>query len=135
MALSSVLWVMLNPATADEHVLDPTLRRCEGFSKRFGYDGFEVVNLFALRSTDPSVLPRLGWAAIGPDNDLAIRQAADRADRIIVGWGQERFARSRALAVSMLLCDRDLYCLGQNQDGSPKHPLYLSAATLLTRFR
>ena len=43
----TVLWIVLNPSTADENVLDPTLRRCEGFSRAWSYDGFEVCNIFA----------------------------------------------------------------------------------------
>lgn len=133
---STLLWIMLNPSTADEHVLDPTLRRCENFSRAWGYAGFEVANLFALRATDPSELS-LHKHPVGPDygdmNDRAIAAAAARASSVMVGWGRgpsydkglTRRIVERGETVRFMLKDRPLACLGTNQDGSPKHPLYL----------
>ena len=128
-----VLWIMLNPSTADEHVLDPTLRRCEGYSLEWGFDGFVVCNLFAFRSTDPDVLlttKRLGLDIIGPDNDATITKYGVRAARIVAGWGSLKYSgiEDRARIVERLLfeCGRHMFCLGENLDRSPKHPLYLS---------
>src|SRR5690554_6900188 len=70
-----LLWIMLNPSTADETADDPTIRRVKAFTRRLGYSGLTVVNLYAMRSTDPRGL----WAAadpIGPDNDRAIAEEA-----------------------------------------------------------
>lgn len=33
----TVVFAMLNPSTATELVLDPTLTRCHGFTRRLGY--------------------------------------------------------------------------------------------------
>lgn len=122
-----VLWIMLNPSTADESKLDPTLRRCLGFSRAWGFDGFEVCNVYALRSTDPKGL----WKAadpIGPGNDAAIRAAAERASCVIVGWGNHAKI-DRELEVAKLLQDvgQRPCCLGTTDKGAPRHPLYLRA--------
>jgi hypothetical protein len=127
------LWLMLNPSTADEHVLDPTLRRCEGFSRAWGCSGFIVANIFAYRSTDPKGLYDVD-DPVGPDNDRAIVAAANDADLVVCGWGAEPIARTRAPRVSDLLRHVDAYCLGTNADGSPKHPLYLAKTTPLQAF-
>lgn len=139
-APSRLLWIMLNPSTADETVLDPTLRRVEGFTRAWGYGGFLVVNLFALRSTDPRGL-YVHPAPIGEThgrfnvNDDEIQTAANRATSIVVAWGGEKVARDRAKAVLTFLRSRPLGCLGVNSDGSPKHPLYLASATPVQEFR
>lgn len=49
----TVAFIGLNPSTADEHADDPTIRRCLGFAKRWGYGELVMLNLYALRSTDP----------------------------------------------------------------------------------
>lgn len=49
-----VAFVMLNPSTADAIEDDPTVRRCIGFAKNWGYGALLVGNLFAARTTRPS---------------------------------------------------------------------------------
>ena len=85
-----VLWVMLNPSTADHRADDPTVRKCIGFTKRFGYSRLFVVNLFALRATDPAVLQTVqgsGGDVVGPCNDEYISKLAQNAPVIVCAWG------------------------------------------------
>lgn len=132
-ALSRLLWVMLNPSTAGESSDDPTIRRCVGFSRSWGYGGLEVVNLFALRTAKPSTL-RQATEPIGPENDRYIAEAATRADGIVVAWGEHGGYMGRDRAVLALLwrhIGRSLQCLGVNRDDSPRHPLYVASAVML----
>ncbi len=126
-ALRSVLWVMLNPSTADATIDDPTIRRCRGFARSWGYGGIEVVNLFALRATDPTQLSRHP-APIGPDNDAHLLAAAtgETVGLVVCAWGSHgRFAQ-RDKAVLRLLQPRcSLHVLGWTAAGQPRHPLYI----------
>lgn len=125
-----VLWLMLNPSTADEHVLDATLRRCQRFTRDWGYSAFVVANLFALRSRDPKKLMTVA-DPVGPENDEYIYEAAAYAALIVCGWGGEKIAQPRARAVQQLLVGRPLHCLKVNADQqqSPMHPLFVAAST------
>jgi hypothetical protein len=128
MRASFALFVLLNPSTADENVLDPTLTRCQGFTRRLGYSRFEVVNLFALRSTDPKGLHHIA-DPIGPDNDQVIAERMAEASVVIAGWGSFPLAAERAKRVLMLAACRSIrmMCLGTTKAGWPRHPLYLRA--------
>ena len=123
---SRLVFVMLNPSTADATVDDPTIRKCIGFAKRLGYDGIEVVNLFAYRATDPADLKRAGWP-VGPENDNHIRAACSRAPLVICAWGANAVGHPRVVDVLNLLHDtgRDVCALKINRDGTPAHPLML----------
>ena len=48
---TQVLFVMLNPSTADEATDDPTIRRCIGFARTWGFASRAASNLFAYRTT------------------------------------------------------------------------------------
>jgi hypothetical protein len=48
-----VNFICLNPSTATETIDDPTIKRCMRFSRRWGYDGMCVTNIFAYRATNP----------------------------------------------------------------------------------
>jgi hypothetical protein len=124
------LWIMLNPSTADEFVLDPTIRRCVGFARAWGFQSIEVANLFALRSTDPRALYAHA-DPIGRDNDYYIEQAATRADRIVCAWGAHgaHLDRGRRVAAVLACVPKPVVCLGLTKDGHPKHPLYLANDT------
>ena len=60
-----IVWIMLNPSSATAAEVDPTINRILRFSKRWGHGAAEVVNLFALRATDPNVLKR-HFDPVGP---------------------------------------------------------------------
>jgi hypothetical protein len=133
--ISPVLWIGLNPSTADETVNDPTVRKVLGFQvqwskhiRSYTRGTTELVNLFALRATDPRKLARHP-DPVGPDNDEHIRRAADEVvagkGTIVVAWGANAFARKRAMHVAGLLWPFELMCLGTTKDGSPRHPLYV----------
>jgi hypothetical protein len=131
----TLCWILLNPSTADERKLDPTLRRCLGFSRAWGFGSMVVVNLFALRSP----YPRKVYAArdpIGPKNDMHIRRAAGTASQVIVGWGVHGKLCGRDAAVLKLLAEHKVrvWCLGMTKDCHPKHPLYVAASTDLVHF-
>lgn len=118
-------WIMLNPSTADAEVDDPTIRRCIGFSKSWGYAGLEVVNLYGYRATDPKQLDVVPDPH-GPENDRAIKDACLRATIVLCAWGKRGAERGRQLRPEI---NRSLFHLGMNNDGSPKHPLYVPAVT------
>ena len=120
----TILFIMLNPSTANAETDDPTIRRCLNFAKSWGYGGIEVVNLFALVSSDPEKLLTTP-NSIGENNGQVILQASGRSKKIIVAWGAFREAIARGKEVIRLLDKFDIYCLGRTKSGHPKHPLYL----------
>lgn len=130
-----LLWIMLNPSTADALVDDPTIRRCIGFARGFGFGGIEVVNLFAYRATNPKALAALDReTAIGPENRSTIAAALDRAYRTnssaVAAWGASWRTSGHSRLTVELLADElgvPLFCLGTTKDNDPRHPLYVSS--------
>lgn len=122
----SVMFIMLNPSTADGNVDDPTIRRCVGFAKAWQYEAISVVNLFAYRATKPKDLFAAGDAIHGPRNQEVIEHAACRAGLIIAAWGAHGNYGEQDEVVRGWLHDRPIYALGVTKDGHPRHPLYLS---------
>jgi hypothetical protein len=132
-----ILYLMLNPSTADGSQDDPTIRSCVRLAKGLGYGGFEVVNLMAYRATKPKELPSKPSIAMGPGNARAIEEAAERCTLAIAAWGAHPYAKrfvDGALDI-LELCELDVYCFGTSKDGSPKHPLYIKSGTALEAFR
>lgn len=127
-------WIMLNPSTADAEVDDPTIRRCIGFSRAWGAGGIRVVNLFALRATDPAELLRHP-SPIGRTNDKVISTtiASSKKGRVVAAWGAHRMAAERGRAVAALITPlrAPLFCLGVTKLGYPRHPLYVAGNTPL----
>ncbi len=132
-----MVWVMLNPSTADHAEDDATIRRCTSFAKAAGHGGMVVVNLFALRSKDPGQL-RQHPDPIGPFNEAALIEATDDAVRVTAAWGDvSRSERARqAHAVTALLTGHghSLESLGVTGKGHPRHPLYVRDETQLTPY-
>jgi hypothetical protein len=130
-AAPGILWVMLNPARADDSRDDPTIRRVIAFSRSWGFGAATVVNLYPFRSTLPAECR--AWAASDPratrrirENDRAIAALAEDAAAIVAAWGAVPWARGRADEIARRLAGPAIapfQCLGTTADGSPTHPL------------
>lgn len=120
-------WVGLNPSTADEQKLDPTLKRIEAFSRAWGFGAFLMLNLFAFRSPHPEKM--LAAAdPVGPGNDEALKLASLSCGKVVACWGNTAghpLTSARAGAVAQLLLGEfsEVWRIGSTMDGSPKHPL------------
>ena len=117
--------VMLNPSTADEFKNDPTVERCCRRARMWGYERIDVVNIFALRSTNPQGLYDCD-DPIGPDNDNAILQAAVGADLTVAAWGNHGQLGGRGAAVMAMLKQNNIapQAFKLSKQGEPVHPLY-----------
>ena len=126
-----VLFIGLNPSTADEEVDDPTIRRCSGYAQKWGYGGFIMVNLFAYRTTLPSNLKKVKYP-VGRDNDKYILKLSKKADITVAAWGDNGNLYNRDKQVLSLV--PNLVCLKINKSGQPAHPLYLKKDLKVTKF-
>jgi len=123
-----VAWVMLNPSTADATHDDPTIRRCIGFSQRWGFGALTVVNLFAWRATSPDALRRVD-DPVGPRTAATLREVTSAVDGVVAAWGNvhpDLAARVEALRASLPAA---AWCLGLTSRGEPRHPLYVPGNT------
>lgn len=137
----------LNPSTADENADDPTIRKCKGFADRLGFGGLLMLNVGALRATNPRQWLKAPHP-FGEENTVAhIREyiaqnsvcsfPGDQSPRkgvtlIVAAWGRncaKGAPLSRSLAIAHSL--NNLKCWGKNADGTPRHPLMLPYSTQL----
>jgi hypothetical protein len=128
-----ILWIGLNPSTADEARLDPTLTRIAAFSRREGFDGFWMANLFALRTPHPKIM-MASPDPIGSATDAELLIAAARCARIVAAWGVGGEFSERGAAVARLFVGKKLWCLGSTLTGHPRHPLYVAGKQPLVRW-
>lgn len=122
-------FIMLNPSTADATQDDPTIRRCISFARREGCGGIVVLNLYALRSTDPKRLREVD-DPVGPFNHRVIYDAATVAAEagvpVICAWGVNDISQAAGGALAEAReAGAKLMCLGKTAHGHPRHPLYV----------
>jgi hypothetical protein len=135
-----VLWIMLNPSTADQFRNDATINKTIMFSTGFGFNHETVCNLFTLRATDKKALlvhPEIN----GVLADGYLRELIAEADQVICAWGDGPKPKwkpheKRVLAVCKMIRDAGKVpqCLGVTASGNPRHPLYLKKSTPLIEY-
>ncbi len=118
----TVTWIMLNPSKADDRQDDPTIRRCIGFSKAWGYGGLCVVNLYPLRSTDPKTMLAHPARTGDERGNHELKRCSREASLVVCAWGGNAEAH-RVSEVVRLLDGVKLHCLDLTQGGQPVHPL------------
>jgi hypothetical protein len=120
--------LFMNPSTADELKDDMTLKGWRRRAHKLGYDGFSIVNAFGFRSPNPKDLLSSADPVGRVWNDDFIRAEIAKNRTTVVGWGcPPKKVQWRCVEMVRLLrvINRPVYVLGLNNDGSPKHPLYL----------
>ena len=121
---SALMFIGLNPSTADEKVDDQTIRICRGYAKTWGYRWLCMTNLFAWRETNATAL-FLQPDPIGPENDVHLMECAAQAGCIIAAWGSWSTG-ARVRDVLDLLSNYDIHVLKLNDNGTPHHPLRMA---------
>lgn len=124
--LPLVMFVGLNPSTANETDLDRTVTRVLAFSKNLGFGGFYMMNCFSFVSTDPDMLQ------LNDDNttnDTWLRKVGEKCERVIFSWGVFKIVREKERDVQLTNMFPDAMVLKYTKDGYPYHPLYVSAKT------
>ena len=123
-SLSKILFIGLNPSTADEIKDDPTNRRCKRYAQDWGYGGYIMGNIFGYRSTNPNKLQHVE-DPIGPENNFWLKKLHNEAELTIAAWGNHGKLLNRSYEITNLI--NNLYCLKITKEGQPSHPLYLSS--------
>lgn len=133
-SLLATVFIMLNPSTADSNEDDPTIRACVQFAKNWGSGGLTVVNLFAYRATDPEKLNYVD-DPVGPENFRYIKDVCKSSDvaSVVCAWGS-KLPKARTQAGQEVLKFLDMMgispcALKINEDGNPRHPLYIKRDT------
>jgi hypothetical protein len=118
----TVLFIGLNPSTADENADDATIRRLTDYAKKWGYSGFKIINLYALVAKNRQMLGKVD-DPVGPNN-LEFMMRYRNKKMVVFMWGCSEYITEGATmwAKSVFI---NAYCFGQNKDGHPLHPLFL----------
>lgn len=131
----TVLFVGVNPSTADATQDDPTIRREVAFARAWGFDWYLKGNIYAYRATKTKDLRAAAQQSpeiiYGPRNQDELKWMVGKADLIVAAWGAEPLDCYGSTLAGWILSLLHTRCLGRNQDGSPKHPLYLPKNTTL----
>ena len=121
------MFIGLNPSTANKTSNDPTIRRVKRFAADWGFGGVYMMNLFAYISTDPKKLLFREHEKIGYQNNNYLKQIASKCEKVIFAWGSFSAAHVRSKQIIEMF--PQAYVLKINNNGSPKHPLYVRANT------
>lgn len=122
-----VLFVMMNPSTADDTTDDPTVAKCQKYARRWGFNGLLVGNVCAFRATHPKMLLE-AQDPVGLANHRALLDMARESSRVVMAHGilPSKELRAHALSVALLLREQGhkLHVLALSARGIPVHPLY-----------
>lgn len=132
-----MLSISMNPSEADASVNDPTLGRDWGFARREGFSGLAKCNIADYRARHPSKFKDPSIDPSSPINLETIMKVAAGASLIVVGHGKlskPLLPHGASVMSALVEAGYELYCLGVNKDGSPKHPLFVDGATPLERY-
>lgn len=133
----AILFIGMNPSVAAADISDPTCHRELMFARDWGYTRYLKGNMLDWRATSPKDIPADADQACSADNVPALLAMAEEAETLVMAYGKlhKRFdpVVARVLG-AMQTTGKPLMCLGTNQDGSAKHPLYLRKDTPLQAF-
>ena len=133
----------VNPSTATESRPDPTMRKIIGFAIRNGFEGFAMMNLYPLRSTNPYDLPKEIDEELHQRNLAAIKEVFGnkRNPEVLLAFGNSICAASYLrnclrdiVAILQPLCPKWKQIGNLTKKGNPRHPSRASYSLELEDF-
>lgn len=121
-------FIGLNPSTATETEDDPTIRRCVGYAKAWGYAALCMTNLFSFRATDPRDMKAESEPTNDANREWLLRISKD-AGLTVAAWGVHgtHFGEDLRMMAMFKAHGHRLHCLKRVSGGRfPGHPLYLA---------
>ena len=79
-----VMFIGLNPSTANESDNDPTIKSVIRISKHNGYGGVYMMNCFPYISTDPGQLFACSHSVY---NEELLKETAEKCQDVVFAWG------------------------------------------------
>ncbi|KKK60749.1 hypothetical protein LCGC14_3021250 [marine sediment metagenome] len=130
-----LLFIGLNPSTANDVKDDPTIRRLIRFAKSWGFGGLFAGNLFSLVTADPAVL----WFSsskeeVNGPNDIALKQMSGLSRKVMVGWGNQGIYAGTRPEEVLALIGQPVFCIKRTKEGQPFHPLYMPLSSQLVPY-
>jgi len=126
--LPTLMFLMMNPSTADPNYDDPSVAKCGRYARDWGYGTLLVGNSFAYRATHKQQLTTIA-DPVGPDNTKHLLTMATTADCIVFAYGRpDPSVRSLGVACADAVRaahPQKSHILKLCKDGTPSHPLYL----------
>lgn len=133
----TILWIGMNPSTANIDFNDPSCHREFLFSRQWGYTRYLKGNILDYRATRPRDIPRDLGAARTPRNLEAITEMADDAACVVIAHGNMLRRHQPAIDDVLHVVAQNgvpMFCLGQTGKGFPRHVLPVPANVQLQPF-
>ncbi len=135
---TELIFIGLNPSSANYEENDPTLKRLIGFSEIWGFGKLSVINLFARISTKPKIL-KFCDDPVGSKNDFVLEKnikywLANDLCQLWIGWGVNGKLMNRDESVLKKIKNKyakQPYVIGITKNGCPMHPLYVGKSKKL----
>ncbi len=141
----NILWVMLNPSSADKTTTDPTVTRVFNRSKKEGFTGLLVINLCPMISSYSDDLRDLGELELLDTWPDKIKTAFEdhEFEIVVCAWGGSidkinKMIRKKAVDLikdklkwRLINDPNSIKCLGRTTRDHPFHPLRKSKEPLV----
>lgn len=127
-----VMFIGLNPSTANENDDDPTIKSVVRIAKSNGYGGVYMMNCFSYISTDPK---GLCFEDVANEwNNHLLVAVSSKCQDVIFAWGNFPIVKEKGRDKELSNMFPNAKALHINANGSPKHPLYCKSSTPLMPF-
>lgn len=127
-----VMFIGLNPSTANEYVPDPTITRVKGFAESWGFGGVYMMNCFPFVTENPDkLIIDHGTQYL---NNLKMEEIGAKCSEVIFAWGAFKEVKKFTRDKELIAMFPNAKALVINKDGSPRHPLYVPGKTIPVKY-
>jgi hypothetical protein len=126
-----VMFIGLNPSTANHKTNDPTIESVIRISKYNGYGGFYMMNCWSFIATEPKYLDTKSGLI---ENDEWLTKIAGICKDVVFAWGNFQIVRGHLKDSMFKKLFPNALCICKNKNGSPGHPLFKKGDTKFIKY-